>query len=124
MHGGSLTNPDEVKDLAHFLRFTCSLNLLEAERTAKAILVIWGISPSTSADRSIKSTAPIPLTERFPEQVDCDNEGNFWAGRQTALGWRWTIDCNPTGAMSDGFTHWLPFNTQWLPAHCLPCHLK
>lgn len=120
MHGGSLTNPDEVKDLANFLRFTCSLNPLEAERTAKAILVIWGSSPSTSADRSIRPTAPIPLTERFPEQVDCDKEGNFWVGRLTTLGWRWIIDCNPAGAMSDGFTHWLPFNVEWLPAHP-PC---
>lgn len=65
----------------------------------------------------VQPVQPIPFTERFPEQVDCDKEGNFWVGRLTSLGWRWIIDCNPTGAMSDGFTHWLPFNTQWLPAH-------
>lgn len=65
----------------------------------------------------MEHNVPIPFTERFPEPADCDKEGNFWSGRQTALGWRWIVDCNPVGAMSDGFTHWLPFNTQWLPAH-------
>lgn len=65
----------------------------------------------------MEHNVPIPFTERLPEPVDCDNEGNFWSGRQTVIGWRWIVDCNPSGAMSDGFTHWLPFRTQWLPAH-------
>ena len=62
---------------------------------------------------------PIPLSEREPEEDDYEDhngESWFWAGRQTAIGWRWMPDGSPLGAMSDGYTHWLLASTKYLPA--------
>lgn len=80
---------------------------------------VWGCPECLRELREERRPVPIPLTERFPELADCDKEGNFWVGRLTSRGWRWLTDYNPTAAMSVGYTHWLPFNTQWLPAHPL-----
>jgi hypothetical protein len=70
------------------------------------------------------SITPIPVSERLPEEEDCDAEGRcwFWEPDCDYNGLKWALvdrayGCNTQESV---FTHWLPFHALPLPSpNCL-----